>query len=72
MVTDGRWKLIVYRVGGAERVQLFDLATDPDECRDLAAEPSRAGRIAGLRARLQSWQAATGDRWFGPVQTVAG
>lgn len=72
MVTDGRWKLIVYRVGGVERVQLFDWATDPDECRDLAAEPSRAARIAGLRARLQSWQAATGDRWFGPVQPVAG
>ena len=72
MVTDGRWKLIVYRVGGVERVQLFDLATDPDECRDLAGEPGREARMADLRARLCAWQAEAGDRWFGPVQPVAG
>jgi len=70
MVTDGRWKLIVYRVDGAERVQLFDLATDPDECCDLAAEPSRVARIAELRAILQTWQAKAGDRWFGSVHSL--
>ena len=70
MVTDGRWKLIVYRVGGIERVQLFDLATDSDECCDLAAEPSRVARLAELRAVLQMWQAEVGDRWFGSVQTL--
>jgi len=70
MVTDGRWKLIAYRVDGAERVQLFDLATDPDECCDLAAEPSRVARIAELRAILQTWQAKAGDRWFGTVQSM--
>ena len=67
MVTHGRWKLIVYRVDGAERVQLFDLATDPDECRDLAGDGGHAWRIAGLRAKLHAWQAETGDRWFGNV-----
>jgi arylsulfatase A-like enzyme len=71
MVTDGRWKLMVYRVDGAERVQLFDLATDPDECCDLAGEGGQAWRIAGLRAKLQTWQAATGDRWFGSIESVA-
>ncbi|MSU73431.1 MAG: sulfatase [Opitutus sp.] len=65
MVTDGRWKLIVYRVGDAERVQLFDLATDPDECRDLVGDSQQAARIADLRARLEAWQSANGDRWFG-------
>jgi arylsulfatase A-like enzyme len=70
MVTDGRWKLIVYRVDGAERVQLFDLATDSEECCDLAAEPSRVARLAELRAVLQMWQAEVGDRWFGSVQTL--
>jgi arylsulfatase A-like enzyme len=64
-VTDGRWKLIVYRVQGAERLQLFDLATDPDECHDRAAEAGQAGRILALRARLERWQAEQGDRWFG-------
>ncbi len=67
MVTDGRWKLILYRVGGDERGQLFDLATDPDECRDLAGDPTNAGRIDGLRARLRAWQAENGDHWFGSV-----
>ena len=70
MVTDGRWKLIVYRVDGAERVQLFDLATDPDECCDLTGEGGHAWRIAGLRAKLQTWQVEAGDRWFEPVQSI--
>ena len=67
MVTDGRWKLIVYRVGGAERVQLFDLISDPDECRDLAGDLCHAARIAALRARLEAWQVENGDRWFKPT-----
>ena len=70
MISDGRWKLIVYRVGGGERVQLFDLVGDPDECRDLAAEPSQATRVVELRAQLQAWQVATGDRWFGEIGSV--
>lgn len=65
MVTDGRWKLILYRVKGAERVQLFDLAADPGECRDRAGEAGQAGRIAALRARLERWRVEQGDRWFG-------
>jgi arylsulfatase A-like enzyme len=64
MVVDGRWKMIVYRVGGVERVQLFDLEADPDEGRDLAADPSHGARLAALRARLVAWQAASGDRWM--------
>ncbi|MSU24285.1 MAG: sulfatase [Opitutus sp.] len=71
MVTDGRWKLIIYRVGGTERLQLFDLVTDPDECRDLAGAGEHAGRIAGLRGQLHTWQAETGDRWFGAVEDHA-
>jgi arylsulfatase A-like enzyme len=70
MISDGRWKLIVYRVGGGERVQLFDLVGDPDECQDLAAEPSQATRVVELRAQLQAWQVATGDRWFGEIESV--
>lgn len=65
MVTDGRWKLIVYHVAGRERLQLFDLETDPHETRDCA--PGEPGRIAELRARLADWQAAAGDRWMSPT-----
>ena len=35
--------------GQLEGVQLFDLATDPDECRDRAGEPGREARMADLR-----------------------
>jgi arylsulfatase A-like enzyme len=70
MISDGRWKLIVYRVGGIERVQLFDLSTDPDECDDLASDPGNAARIAALRVRLKKWQEETGDRWFGTVHSM--
>lgn len=73
MVTDGRWKLIVYRVGGAERLQLFDLEHDPHEQRDRAGAPDAATRrtIKRLTARLGHWQACTGDRWM-PQSCLAG
>lgn len=70
MVTDGRWKLIVYRVNGLERNQLFDLQQDPDECHDLAMNPVHRPRIAALRARLRAWQETNGDRWM-PLAAVA-
>jgi arylsulfatase A-like enzyme len=40
MMRDSRFKLIYYPVGN--RVQLFDLLNDPDELRDLAADPAYA------------------------------
>lgn len=64
MVTDGRWKLIVYRVAGRQRCQLFDLERDPDELHDRAAEPAQAAQLAALQARLEAWQLEAGDRWM--------
>jgi arylsulfatase A-like enzyme len=47
---DDRWKLIRYpRVN---RTQLFDLATDPDECVNLADRPEQTARVATMTARL--------------------
>ncbi len=66
-LTDGRWKLIVYHVGGGERVQLFDLAEDPDELHDLAAVATHVGEVARLRAQLAAWQRETDDRWWLPA-----
>jgi len=71
MVTDGRWKLIVYRVAGHERLQLFDLEDDPLECHDRSAEPEHESRIAGLRATLAAWQTEAGDRWMPLAPPVA-
>ncbi|MCP8939108.1 sulfatase-like hydrolase/transferase [Alsobacter sp. SYSU M60028] len=55
MVRAGRWKLVVTR---GERPQLFDLAADPDELRDLAEDPALADLRRDLEARvLRGWDA---------------
>lgn len=53
-------KLIVYPQ--ARRVQLFDLAKDPWETRDLSGDPAEAALKAGLLARLKKWQLELGDK----------
>lgn len=49
MLRRGRFKLIHY-VGFAP--ELFDLETDPEECRDLAERPDHAGILRELEAEL--------------------
>jgi choline-sulfatase len=51
MIRRGRWKLVYYH-GYAP--QLFDLAADPDECRDCAADPTYAEIRAELTTRLMA------------------
>ena len=63
MVKEVRWKLIVYRVGGVESVELFDCETDPHERQDRSAEPALAGEVRRLRERLHEWQSEVGDVW---------
>lgn len=59
-IRDERWKLIIYpRIG---RAQLFDLRRDPEETRDLSADPRQAPVIEQLRQRLQQWQNRLGDK----------
>jgi arylsulfatase A-like enzyme len=73
MVSDGRWKLIrshrSARGCGTDRLQLFDLAADPWEMRDLAADGARSGEIARLAAELARWQREVGDP-LAPVPVV--
>ncbi len=54
MIRTERWKY-VHRTEGFPS-ELFDLATDPGERRNLAGEPRHAARIKQLKADL--------DRWF--------
>lgn len=66
MVTDGRWKLIRYyrshrRAAGTQRIQLFDLSTDPWEMHDLAKDAACRSRLSELVQRLQHWQENLGD-----------
>lgn len=42
-----------------ERDELYDLAADPGQLRNLAADPAHADVVAGLRARLLAWSLAT-------------
>ncbi len=50
MLRKGKWKLVHYP-GYAS--QLFDLATDPDEAHDKAADPAFADVLAKLEAELR-------------------
>jgi len=49
-LTDGREKYVWFSADGHE--QLFDLDADPQECRDLAADPASAERVARWRGML--------------------
>ena len=55
----GDWKLIQSYEDG--RHELFDLAQDPGETRDLAA--SQPGRVMQLARRLAEWQGRVGAQW---------
>ncbi|HUD30168.1 MAG TPA: sulfatase [Novosphingobium sp.] len=41
--------------------ELYDLAADPNETTNLAADPRQAGTLRKLRARLQAWRREQGD-----------
>ncbi len=51
-VSEDRWKLIQYPL--VERVQLFDLKSDPQETRDLAGDPAAAEHLGRLKALIQA------------------
>ena len=68
MAFDGRWKLARYACGGA---LLFDLENDPDELRDLAADPDCASIYRRLNDELtdelmESMALAMHDRLTAP------
>jgi arylsulfatase A-like enzyme len=48
-VRDDRWRFLRYSDGSEE---LYDLAADPNEWRNLAAVPEQAGTKARLAAHL--------------------
>lgn len=53
MVRTERWKLIYY--SHLNRYQLFDLANDPHEQKDLSAHPDYGEPLADLRRKLHAW-----------------
>jgi arylsulfatase A-like enzyme len=66
MVAEERWKLIRYyhsdaSNAGSDRIQLFDLASDPWETNDLSGDPEQAEHVQRLAGKLAAWQAWAGD-----------
>lgn len=64
-LSGGRWKYIRFREGAIEEA-LFDLESDPDERKNLVADPDSAHQLAGARARLRARmrELAVPDAWF--------
>lgn len=58
MLRTRRWK---YVWNATAEDELYDLAADPGELTNLAAEQTYAGELAGLRAQLVAWMAETKD-----------
>ena len=61
MVRDGRWKLIEYFAGGQRHTQLFDLAADPDELKNLTDDTSKAEVVEQLRTQMRQLGSEFGD-----------
>ena len=59
MIADKRWKY-VHAIGF--RPMLYDLATDPNEFRDLGADPAHAGERVRLAAALHHWSLRQSQR----------
>lgn len=59
--TDPQANAILKRYHARPAEELYDLATDPAEQRNLAADPQHAAKLAGLRADLDAWMKSQGD-----------
>lgn len=60
-LTDGKWKYIYHAQRGEE--QLFHLATDPNELKDLAGDTEYADQLKMWRARLAAHLEERGPEW---------
>jgi arylsulfatase A-like enzyme len=67
MVTDGHWKLVH---ADGFRPMLFDLRTDPQELRDIGADPDYAEICARLDDELFAWFRRPGSRITISEQTI--
>ena len=74
---DGLSKDVWVKAGWKERFvpeeQLYDTLFDPNETRNLAADPASAATLRDMRARLDAWMRRTSDPLLnGPVKAPAG
>lgn len=57
---------VLWRYHHRPAEELYDLAVDPNERRNLAGEPRAAEILETLRASLSSWRRQQGDEKVGP------
>lgn len=50
--------------------ELYDLAEDPNELRNLAGDPAHAGTLEDLRGRVDGWMRETADPFRGAYEFV--
>jgi arylsulfatase A-like enzyme len=60
---DQRWK---YSWNATAEDELYDLANDPGELTNLAADPAYATEGRRLRQRILAWMEQTNDRLLNP------
>jgi arylsulfatase A-like enzyme len=67
------WLKAGWRDRPVPREQLFDTLFDPNETRNLVADPAYASALAEMRGRLDGWMQRTNDPLLrGPVKAPAG
>jgi arylsulfatase A-like enzyme len=74
---DSDTKALLVEAGWGEQEvpeeQLYDLVADPQEGRNVAGDPARAGVLAEMRERLEAWMRETDDPLLvGPVAPPEG
>jgi N-sulfoglucosamine sulfohydrolase len=74
---DGPSKAVWVKAGWKDRLvpeeQLYDTLFDPNETRNLAADPAAAAALRDMRARLDAWMRRTRDPLLaGPIKAPAG
>ena len=65
--TDPQAAAILKRYHARPAEELYDLAADPHEQRNLAADPQHAKTLSSLRAELDAWMKAQGDKQAVPA-----
>ncbi|MDQ3621953.1 MAG: sulfatase [Verrucomicrobiota bacterium] len=60
--TDPHAAAILKRYAERPREELYDLAADPHELRNLAADPPHTERARAMRERLEAWMDEQGDK----------
>ncbi len=71
VVTEDLWKLNLSSIGDHE---LYDLNSDPGECRNIISDTGHRERVTDMIAGINSWQKNTGDTadWCTPESVFAG